>query len=427
MAAVEALGATEASRFLDSLRMRTLVTRRLASVANPSRTVAECLAALSSTVARLDRMHGALEANLERLDQTARKLGIPIFGGKGISAHTTYADRSVRDFNDLDVFVRDHADAVALSKVLREEFGYRYQVFELPWFKLDPSDSMVYGQIALVAPEDDGDLLNTDIHFGDYSVRHCGRLHITGIFHAAQPGFHIVPLEENLACIVNNAAGDYFVTAKDTNDLLMALSLPAFDPRRLAGLLRRSHLDGFFGAIVAMLRGSSVLTEEQQRRLRALPTSRTLEPPPRPDTPSWNRRCLGTVVHAFATRRGDGLLGAAKVALNAFDYYRKPLKLTVAPDPAGPPDKLIGFNPWTCIRLVPIDLALGLLDTPPSVEHANAPAATSSVDGDPDFERLDVPAGTYFRIGDEFFVATVDYRLTRDLVGHAAGAAVEAR
>lgn len=426
--AIRALGATEAAEFLDSLRMRTLVSRRLADVAETDPVVRECVSALSAKVERLRLMHEVLETNLRRVEDMALDLGVPVFGGKGIGAHTMYPDRSVRDFNDIDLFLRDRADAAKVATELRIVHGYRYQKYELPWFKADPRERVVYGQIALVAPPDRPDLLNVDIHFGDYSVRHCGRLGIADAFWADKPGFHVLAPEENLACIVNNAAGDYFVTAKDTNDLLMALSLPGFDTARFADLLHGSHLDGFFGFIAATLRGSTVLTAEQVSRLREIPVRQTLEPRPRPDTADWNRRCLGTTVHAFATRREYGVVSAVRVAADAFSYYRKRLKLTAAPAGARrEAAKAIALNPWTCVRLVPVDLALELVAGRGGGgfgggEGAAAPSV-ATLDLDPGIERYESPAGTYFRIDGEVFIGTVDYVLDEDVIRQAAGSA----
>ncbi|SEF68010.1 Uncharacterised nucleotidyltransferase [Actinacidiphila yanglinensis] len=427
LAAIEALGAQESHRFLDSLRMRSLVARRLAAVESAHPAVRACAQALAPKVARLRHMHDVLDDNLKRLEQLAIRLGVELFGGKGISAHATYTDRSARDFNDLDLFVRTRADATALSRVLRHELGFRYQKYELPWFKLDPSDGMLYGQIALVAPDGSPDLVNADIHFGDYSVRHCGRLDITGMYTGGAPGLRMVPAEENLACIVNNAAGDYFVTAKDTNDLLMALSLPGFDADRFAGLLRSSHLAGFFGFVARTLEASSVLTAEQRGRLAAIPTPRTAEPAPRPDAPDWNRRCAGTALHAFATRRADGIVPAVRVAADAFGYYRRHLKLELAPGGRQSPVRPFALNPWTCVRLVPVDLAVALLDEGTAGGRpATLPERRSFVGTGTDVERIDTPAGMYVRVEEEFFVATVLYRLDPRLVRQAAAAAAAA-
>jgi hypothetical protein len=419
--AIEMLGGEESARFLDAMRMRTLVARRLAGIESPGRALQECLALLDPAIRKVGHMHEVLDANLARLDQIAIEAGLEIFGGKGISAHATYRDKSVRDFNDIDIFVRDRRDAVVLSGVLRTRFGYRYQKYELPWFKLDPTDDLVYGQIALVAPQEDPDLLNIDIHFGDYSVRHSSRLSITPTFPRGGPGLKMVAPEENLACIVNNAAGDYFITAKDTNDLLMALSRPAFDVDRFVSQLRRAHLDGFFGFIVETLQAGTVLTAEQDHRLRTIPRGRTLEIRPQDHHPSWNRRYLGTTLHTFSARRRDGLLPAARIAADAFAYYRKRLALSLRP-PASGPAKPIVYNAWTCIRLVPLEIATGLIGESATTAATAVPLPEkhSSVSGDPEFERLDTPAGSYIRMAGEPFLATVDYQLDPQLIRHVA-------
>jgi hypothetical protein len=420
VAAIEALGGVESAAFLDSLRMRSLVFRRLSALESPSDAVRECLQGLSSKVTKLGEMHAVLDENLHLLRRIATAERLELFGGKGVAAHTIYTDPSVRDFNDLDIFVRTRADASRLSRALRAGFGYDYQIHELPWLKLDPADGLVYGQIALVAPRGDEHLLNIDIHFGEYSVRHCARLDLTATLPAGPPGFRLVAPEENLACIVNNAAGDYFVTAKDTNDLLMTISLESFDPERLAAQLRRSHLAGFFGSIVDMLEATSHLTAEQRSRLRTLPRPRTLEPAPPVDRPSWTLRCVGTTVHAFAARRHAGLIPAVKVAAGAFDYYRRRLKLKVV---AGdrPHGKPIAFNPWTCIRLVPMELAQTLLHEAHLPVHpgGGSTGAQTPVDADPAIARFDTEAGTYFKIDGEVFIATVDYTVSADVVRRA--------
>ncbi|MFI7553253.1 nucleotidyltransferase family protein [Micromonospora sediminimaris] len=425
VAAIDALGAAEASRFIDTLRMRTLVSRRLADLPSPSNAVRDCQAALAVKVASLAHMHTVLQANLDRLERVARDTRLAIVAGKGLVAHARYPDASIRDFNDLDLFVGNHTDAFRLSAVLRGEFGYTFQDNELPWLKVDPSDGMVYGQIAHVAPRGAGDMLNVDVHFGDYSVRHCGRLRIAGGLTRDTSGLHLLAPEDNLACVVNNAAGDYFVTAKDTNDLLLGITAPDFDLPRFLGLIRQARLDGFLGFMIRTLRETTVLTEEQERRFREIPPALTVEPPPRPDAPSWTLRCLGTTLHAFAVRRDAGLIAAGRTAANAFSYYRKRLQLRAVPG-GGRNARAAEWNPWTCVRLVPLDMATGLLEQPG--EAAYTDAASSFIGGDKEFERFDTAAGMYFRIGDEFFVGTVEYDLSADVIRQArAAAAVRTR
>ncbi|NEA49350.1 nucleotidyltransferase family protein [Streptomyces sp. SID10815] len=419
LAAIVSLGPARSGRFLELLRMRTLVMSRLAPYEDRPG-VRPCMEVIRPKAESIARMHKVLDANLETLDRIARDTGLRFYAIKGLGARVTYPDPSFRDFSDLDVFVRTRAEASVLVRALREEFGYQYLAGELPWIKYDPADGLVYGQFPLVVPDGADDLLNVDIHFGDYSVRHSSRLGLTEQLPSGEPGLCVLAPEENLACVVNNAAGDYFVTAKDTNDLLMALSLPEFDVPRFAARLRQSGLEGFLGFIVDQLRAGTTLTREQEERLRLMPAVRTLEPAPDPLEPDWNRRCLGTTVHAFGAgwRRG-GLLPALREAYDAYGYYRDRLSLSAVPDAGAESAAPFGLNPWTCVRLVPVDIAEGLL---PDRSGASAPvtARPRSLTADPGIQRVDTPSGQYVRIEGETFLVTVDYALPEELIRGAA-------
>ncbi|RGD62203.1 hypothetical protein DR950_34610 [Kitasatospora xanthocidica] len=423
LTAIASMGALEAARFLETLRMRTLVMSRLAPYEDRPG-VRGCMAAMRPKTDSLKRMHKVLDANLEMLERIARDAGLEFFAIKGLGARATYRDPGVRDFSDLDVFVRTRSDASVLVRALRTEHGYQYLKAELPWIKYDPSENLVYGQFPLVAPDGAEDLLNVDIHFGDYSVRHSSRIGLTPRLPAGEPGIHVLAPEENLACVVNNAAGDYFVTAKDTNDLLMALSLPEFDVPRFAARLRQAGLEGFLGFIVAGLRAGTALTAAQEERLRALPAVRTLEPVPNPREPHWERRCLGTTVHAFGEgRRRGGLVGAVRLAADAYGYYRNRLSLSVAGPADGGSAEPFALNPWTCVRLVPVDIAEDLLAGRPDRPNPATPGPAKALRADRGIQRLDTPYGQYVRIEDETFLATVDYRLPGELIAGARAVA----
>ncbi|ANP49521.1 hypothetical protein J2Z21_006030 [Streptomyces griseochromogenes] len=418
LAAIASLGAQAAGRFLETLRMRTLVMSRLAPYEDQPG-VRQCMEVMRPKAESIRHMHKVLDANLGMLDRIARDAGLQFFAIKGLGARVTYSDPGVRDFSDLDVFVRTRAEASVLVRALRREFGYQYLKAELPWIKYDPSEELVYGQFPLVVPEGADDLLNVDIHFGDYSVRHSSRLGLTAHLPAGDPGLRVLAPEENLACVVNNAAGDYFVTAKDTNDLLMALTLAEFDVPRFAARLRRAGLEGFFGFIVDQLRAGTALTAAQEERLCRMPAVRTLEPVPDPREPDWTRRCRGTTVHAFGTgwRRG-GFVSAVREAVDAYGYYRDRLALGAVPW-QGPEDAApFALNPWTCVRLVPVDIAEGLLAGRPGTAAA-APARPKALRIDPGIQRIDVPSGQYVRIEDETFLATVGYELPEQLISGA--------
>jgi hypothetical protein len=424
VAAVEAIGGLKAGHFLAHQRAWSILVQRLRPAVQDSPAVRECYEVLRPEAERRRGMHAALPDNLRRLESLATKCGIEVFAFKGLGSRTMYCDPTVRDFSDLDIFVRDRADAARLSRCIREEFGYSHNDQELPWFKYDASTGLLYGQINLVAPAD-GSGIGVDLHFGDYSVRHCGRLELIGSLPLLRGGMHTMPLEENLACMVNNAAGDYFVTAKDINDLLMAFALPSFDVTRFVAPLRRANLMGFFKFMAARLRSVAVLTAEQEARLNSIQLTRTFEPAPTVNAPNWRRRCLGTTVHAYGISRPRGLLPAAKIAISGYRYYRKPLKLTViAKVPRGGPEPL-GLNQWTCVRLVPLDLALRLAAAHPAQPPAPAgperlgTARTSAFPGDPGIERITTPAGTLMRVDGETFVGTVFYRIPVGLIEQA--------
>lgn len=421
VAAVEAMGGPEAGRVLANQRARGVVLSRLEPFADSSAAVRECCEILRPGGQRMRDMQAALPENLRRLEWLAATCGIEVFTFKGMGARQMYADPAIRDFGDLDLFVRSRADATRLSRRLRHEFGYSYHPHELPWLKYDAGAQLVYGQICLLAP-DGGSGLHVDLHFGDYSVRHCGRLGLADALPRRPAGVHVMAPEENLACMVNNSAGDYYITAKDLNDLLMALSLPSFDIARFAAPLRRSNLTGFLGFLVTRLRRVAVLTPQQEAGLRAMPVTRTLEPVPELDGPHWRQRCLGTTMHAFGIGRSRGLRSALRIAANAYRYYRRPLRLAVAAGSPGANPEVLDLNPWTCVRLVPLDLAQSLAAEHP-VEPALAAGAealrgvrTAAYPADPGIERSDTRAGSFVHVDGETFVATVSYRLPAELV-----------
>lgn len=427
IAAIESVGPERAAMFLRMLSMVTLVTRRLGDLEGSSADVRECLRIMRPWRERRQRMHAVLGEHLARLDETAKREGIEVFGGKGLGVRVAYPDPSIRDFSDLDVFVRDHADAIKLLRVVRDTWGYVYVAGELPWFKYDDAANRLYGQIALETPNDNPELLDIDIHFGDYSVRHSSRLGLA--LPRQSPGFHLVPPEENFACVVNNAAGDFFITAKDTNDLLMMLSVPGFDVGCLAARLKEAGLMDFFSFMRDELLASNALTDSQQARLSEFPLAgQVCEPAPQEDKINWGDRCLATVIHAFTAHEWRGRAEAIKIALGAYDYYRAPLKLSVGDEDADGLAEPIRLNPWTCVRLVPLDIAGRLMadsagprERPPDTRNGRAERRLVAVD--PDIELIDTRTGAYARLADEYFVATVHYDLSPEAIGEAQRAA----
>lgn len=129
---------------------------------------------------------------------------------------------------------------------------------------------------------------------------------------------------------------------------------------RFATQIRRAKLEPFLRSMVRTLRLASVPTADEDRVLDALPGGRAWEPAPAPDGSNWRLRCIGTTLHAFSAQRHRGVTAAAKVAANAYAYYRTPLRLSASP-PATGERRPFELNAWTCVRLIPLDLAESLL------------------------------------------------------------------
>ncbi|MER7584415.1 nucleotidyltransferase family protein [Kitasatospora sp. NPDC097691] len=422
--ALHSLGADEAADILGRQRCRSIVVARLTPV-RAHATVARCLDLLEPRAARIRDMHRVLDENLDRVDALARRLDLPVLAFKGLAARRGYADPSQRDFGDLDLYVRTRAEAGRLAAALRTQHGYRVNPDELPWLKYDHEARLVYGQINLLAPEGASDVLNVDVHFGDYSVRHCARLGLDRAHGLSkEPGLAVMPPEENLASGVNNAAGDHFVTMKDTNDLLAALDRGDFDWGRFRNLVEDAGLLPFLGFVVDKLRISSRLTPRQAELLDRLPLTRRLEPAPPLTRPDWRRRYWATTVHAFRATRPRGAAAAIRTATGAYDYYSKRLRLELS----GPGERREGldrFDTSTCVRLVPAELATSL----PGFDGATATAAPITGRGtlvaDRGIARADTRAGTLLTVDGEVYVATVNYRIPRALAAAARAEALQ--
>lgn len=417
IAAVQFLGADEAADILGRQRCRSLVVSRLTPYRNHA-AVERVLSLLEPRAARIRHMHAVLEDNLARVGALAAKHGVTVLAFKGLGARKVYAEPHFRDFGDLDLYVADRTQAALLARALREEDGYTVNPGEVPWLKYDARARLLYGQINLLAPAATDDLINVDVHFGDYSVRHSSRLGLDrSLSFPDSAGLHTMDIEHSLASGVNNAAGDHFVTVKDTNDLLCALSLERVDWALFRGLLESAGLTHFFGFVVEKLRACSILTPRQEEVLTAagVPTS-GLEPAPRLDRPDWGRRCWATTVHAFSAARPRGLGPAVCTAVDAYRYYREPLRLTVDTNP-GAAEPLERFDMATCVRLVPLDLAREL----PGGRHLDRPGPhvlrRTALRTDRGVVRRDTEAGTFIDMDGEPFVATVSYRIPGAMLG----------
>lgn len=419
ISAIQSMGPVEASDILGRQRCRSIVVARLTPfVAHGA--VRRCLELLEPRAARIRHMHGALDENLDRISGLAQKADVRVLAFKGLGARGMYAEPARRDFGDLDLFVKDRAQATVLARAIRQELEYTINPDELPWLKYDSEARLVYGQINLLAPSDRPDFINIDIHFGDYSVRHSSRLRLDAhVTFPESPGLSTMAFEENLASGVNNAAGDHFVTMKDVNDILSALALEHFDWGRFQAVVEQACLGRFFGFMLAKLRLTSNPDAHQEELLGTLSRQGGLERAPRLDRPDWGRRCWATTAHAFMSHRSRGLLGAIGIAYDAYGYYREPLRLTAQPG-RETNEILERFDMSTCVRLVPVELGRALpgadgagLGPVPMACHRRSLAA------DPGIVRTDAETGTFLEIDGERFVATVSYRVPTAMLGGA--------
>jgi hypothetical protein len=364
---------------------------------------------LAARVAQLADSERHREAVLAWVGDAAREIGAGAQLIKGAVARTWYADPSVRDVNDVDLMVDSAADAFELTARLIAG-GYRFEVNELPWIKAT-DDGRVYGQINLGSPRGSR-WPSVDIHFSNYSVRHCAYLPHTP---SGRTGVHHAGVETTIVHLVANVAGDYLMTTKDLNDLSLCLNDMRVDWTAVVGALAAVRIDGFLGVVMRRVLHSCGLTEEATRTARGVVArvGRDRYADSRPGIPG--RRVLGTVSHSFAIGRRRGVSTAVLRAYDAWRYYRRPLRLHLARGGSGTVD--VGrLNAWTCVRLVPVELAAALADP-----ASPAPGLRQLADRPqwPLCAGLDVvttPRGALVRAGDRTFVPTVYYGIDRGLV-----------
>lgn len=329
---------------------------------------------------------------------------------KGMSARGWYDRPDLRELNDVDLLVATCDDAFRLTSYLLGA-GYEYAPTELPWIKR-AIDGPLYGQINLRSRT--RDLPTMDIHFGGYSVRHCALLADAA---TGRSGVELCGRTDNLPFLLANAGGDYLVTAKDLNDVVLCIRDRTVDWDIVIERIRGVELDGFFGWMLRRIRAICRFDAEDDRLLSQLVQACGREPVvPKDGGRPW-RRWLGTTVHAYRHGRRTGWSRAARTATSAARYYRASLRLALTERPGG---DLPPLNPWTCVRLVPVEAAVRLLGT----GRVAAPRETlvarwsqrSLAGGEGALEILETPVGDLVASMDTVFVPTVYYRLSRGLV-----------
>ncbi|MFI5925873.1 hypothetical protein ACIA3K_07780 [Micromonospora sp. NPDC051543] len=395
----------------------TLAMNRLAAIA-PERV--ERLRTVTELAARLDLVGASRQrfpALCAKMDEAAGRMGMPIWTIKGLGALEWYQDPYARDIGcDVDVMVTDVDHAMTLTTWLRSTEGYDYTRQELPWLKATAAGE-VYGQVNLSHP--DPEIPSVDIHFGGYSVRHCGWLPLIGP--TPPPGLHSYSPTGTVLHVVANSAGDYFVLAKDLNDLAAALSDDRIDWDVVLSNLDAVALTGYLGYLLGEVIAFQALDEPllaKAQRLRDRCPAKRLRPATADywGASHWRRRWIGTSLHAFELGRRRSLKEGVRLGVSAARYYRPRLKLAVRKD--AEPLRLAQLTSWECIRLVPTDVAAELVSPAP-------PRSTEEPDGarDPLGKQIEIVrtgAGDLVRTPDTVFVPTLDYNLSESLVRSVA-------
>lgn len=289
------------------------------------------------------------------LDREAKAIGIEVSAVKGLAAQLAYPDPSVRDLGDLDLMVADADTAIRLTHRLLD-YGYDFHSMEWPWIKRSVDSGVIYGQFSLKH----GDVTQNpaiDLHFGGYSIRHCG-LHALDVREPA-PGLSYYSMQQNLPLIIGNSAGDHEITTKDLNDLALAMTDPAIDWALLLTELRAVNLLGFFKRMVDALEATSLQGIYQDSPLPALLKGVRREIPGPKLSWARQRRWAVTVLHAYDTGARHSRIHAGKTSLTALRYYWGDRTVKVRPRPNQSAPRLPALNNWTCVRLIPMAMLDG--------------------------------------------------------------------
>jgi hypothetical protein len=298
-------------------------------------------------------------------------------------------------------------EAWRLASLLRAE-GFVYDEKELPWFKIDANSRRPYGQVPVLMREN-GVPARVDIHFGGYSVRHCGLVRLD--LRADRVGLQPLPTTDNLALVIANAAGDYFITMKDLNDLHLCLARNDVDWTRLVATLHSVAIYGAFWSMLTQLRRFFVMEPSVDAVMAAFPRPRVREPLPSLTKRRLRTRCLVVTRSAWHVQRQHSWWRAVRAAASAAWYYTVPLHPRVAKIPT-PRLRLTArrLNNWSCIRLVPPDLLRRLMGKRTGVvQDASGDHIVFEL-GPLSVRRT--RTGDLVRVAHEWFVPTISGRLS---------------
>lgn len=292
----------------------------------------------------------AFDALVPELDRLAKEIAFPVFGIKGLAARRLYSGSSDRDVGDADIFVATDDQAWRLASWFRSH-GWSFDPNELPWFKVDQDSGLVYGQIRLREDRSvEAGGVFADIHYGGYSVRHCGLYRLRDLPEA--PGWHNVAPLTNFVLSVANAAGDDFITLKDLNDLFLVLQEDrvnlglAMDDLRAVGLAR------FVSVMAGRLTELFDLSAIRPGMIDSLRNLGDSEPVPPLESADRGMRLRVTVRHSFEVGRRHSYWRGARAAMTGYLYYVSGLRLRIGRSwHVG--TRVPHLNCWTCIRLVP--------------------------------------------------------------------------
>jgi hypothetical protein len=363
---------------------------------------------------RRRRRTNLLEAVVELVGTIAARAGIPVYGIKGLAARGWYPRQEWRDLNDLDLYVETADEAWHIAAMLRNE-GFQYDREELPWFKVDVSSGRPYGQVAVERGE--GDAVTTvDVHFGGYSVRHCGLLPIdTG---AGRAGLQALPTLSNLAMLVANVAGDHFITVKDLNDLYLCLLRKDVDWPRLTSLLELAAVYGAFWSMVVQLQSLFDVTPEVREVISTLRTPRTRELLPSLTHRDWRARRLVVARSAWTVGRRSSWGRGLRALVTAVWYYSVSLhpRLTSGSWPRLDL-KRRRLNNWSCIRLLPPQLIRKLVGSRAPVTDGRLQESLVLRLGPFSVHRTQ--RGDLVAIGTEYFIPTISGRFSTAIAAAA--------
>lgn len=289
------------------------------------------------------------------LDKEARDLGIALWGIKGLAAQKRYTEPNLRDLGDLDLMVASFDAAVDLTERLRE-LGFRFNRRELPWLKRSRETGGIYGQFSLrsITPER---MPGLDLHFGGYSVRHCGLHVLTDV--DMTPGLSYFTLQQNMPLMVGNAAGDHRITTKDLNDLAVALTADEIDWRHLMRQLEAVDLTKFFAVMVdefvRYFDGYEAGAAYSKSELPALLDGVRREVPRPGGAGEQRKRWAVTVRHSYSLGVRHSRLRALQTTVSAARYYWGSLQPKVTRG-RGPRPQLPDLCNWKCVRLIPAEM-----------------------------------------------------------------------